>query len=114
MNEMNDVLEMSIEGGRSTLNETLEVSRLVYTQKSFNEKYVHNEKPAFNLHEKFDNITDRLRLSDKKKFFKNSLYRWFPPLKWIPKYDIQANLLSDTVSGITIGILQITQGECVF
>ena len=34
----------------------------------------------------------------------------FPFFKWITEYDYKANLFSDFISGLTIGIIQIPQG----
>ncbi len=34
----------------------------------------------------------------------------FPFFKWITEYDYKANLFSDFISGVTIGIIQIPQG----
>lgn len=38
------------------------------------------------------------------------LFQRLPFFKWITEYDYRANLFSDFISGITIGIIQIPQG----
>jgi MFS superfamily sulfate permease-like transporter len=42
--------------------------------------------------------------------FKNYIKDRFPIIKWLLGYNIRENLLADTISGITIGIVHIPQG----
>ena len=44
-------------------------------------------------------------------FFKRQLFKRIPFLEWIQHYNIKEWLVSDIVSGITIGIVHIPQGK---
>lgn len=46
--------------------------------------------------------------------FKIFLLNLFPIFGWLPKYDWKNSLTSDVVGGITVGVLQIPQGEWSF
>ena len=80
------------------------ITRKVFSQRKFNEKYLKNEKPIFDIKRKFKNIS--LRNVNIKK----QLYARLPILRWLLKYKIRENFILDLVSGITVGIVQITQG----
>ncbi|KAE8623638.1 hypothetical protein XENTR_v10005682 [Xenopus tropicalis] len=41
---------------------------------------------------------------------KNFIFRLFPILSWLPKYNIKGNLLNDALGGISAGTIQIPQG----
>ncbi|GAV08961.1 hypothetical protein RvY_18577 [Ramazzottius varieornatus] len=56
------------------------------------------------LHSTFHSRTDCRRIIKKKVF------RAFPLLTWLPRYDIRQNLLKDLIAGITVGIMNIPQG----
>jgi hypothetical protein len=45
---------------------------------------------------------------------KNYLLERFPFFTWITKYDYKENLLKDIIAGLTIGIIQIPQGNFFF
>ncbi|KFO32002.1 sulfate transporter [Fukomys damarensis] len=40
---------------------------------------------------------------------KNMIFRFFPVLQWLPKYDLKKNLLGDVMSGLIVGILIVPQ-----
>lgn len=42
---------------------------------------------------------------------KKSFFSLFPILLWLPKYDYRKWLLSDLVSGFTVGMVQVPQGR---
>jgi hypothetical protein len=44
-------------------------------------------------------------------FFKRQLFKRVPFLQWIQEYNIKEWLVSDIVSGLTIGIVHIPQGK---
>jgi hypothetical protein len=44
-------------------------------------------------------------------FFKRQLFKRIPFLEWIRQYNIKEWLVSDIVSGLTIGIVHIPQGK---
>ena len=72
------------------------------TVKSFRELYGYSKKEQL-LWNKF---TRGLSLPNKKIFF--SL---FPIIKWLPNYHIRDWLISDLVSGFTVGMFQVPQGK---
>jgi sulfate anion transporter 6 len=93
-----------------TPENTLEIRRQIYTQKTFDTKYIPNEKIAFNFKNKFQKYYIKFKTLNKKRVLKKQLYNRLPVLKWLPNYKIRQNFISDLVSGVTIGIIQITQG----
>lgn len=53
---------------------------------------------------------NKINSKKKKCRLKSFIYKWLPPLTWLINYNVKENLMSDVISGITIGIVQITQG----
>uniref|UniRef100_A0A8B9L7Y2 Solute carrier family 26 member 9 n=1 Tax=Astyanax mexicanus TaxID=7994 RepID=A0A8B9L7Y2_ASTMX len=41
---------------------------------------------------------------------KSLLFRHFPVLSWLPKYNFRQNLLTDVISGVSAGTIQVPQG----
>ena len=74
----------------------------VLTVKSFRELYGYNKKNEF-LWNKF-----RRKFSFSKKQYFFSL---LPIIKWFPKYNVQEWLISDLISGFTVGMVQVPQGK---
>ncbi|XP_066528454.1 solute carrier family 26 member 9-like [Hoplias malabaricus] len=78
-------------------------------------------RPAYSLPE-FDEEFERKRrsfpLGDKvKKVFrcssgrlKSLLFRHLPILSWLPKFNFRQNLLTDVISGVSAGTIQVPQG----
>lgn len=88
---------------------TLYFSRNELNENSLVEKY--SFKPV-----KSDNIFHSTK-NYLVKYYKPSrtcmlsyFFQRFPFFKWISEYDYRANLFSDIIAGITIGIIQIPQG----
>ena len=44
-------------------------------------------------------------------WLKSFIVRLFPILDWLPKYSWKANLASDVISGATVAVMHIPQGE---
>ena len=74
------------------------------TEKRFREIYGYKkvEPPAFVMKEKLW----KLFVPTKK-----SVFKFFPVLKWLPKYDMKSSFLHDLITGLTIGTMQIPQGN---
>ncbi|XP_036447954.1 solute carrier family 26 member 9-like [Colossoma macropomum] len=78
-------------------------------------------RPAYSqpeFDEEFDRKTRSFPLGDKvKKVFscssgrlKSLLFRHLPVLGWLPKYNFRQNLLTDVISGVSAGTIQVPQG----
>jgi hypothetical protein len=54
-----------------------------------------------------ENICDSIKNLKAREIIEN----FCPVLQWIPKYSARDNLMSDVVSGFTVAIMHIPQGE---
>lgn len=69
------------------------------------------EKPCLNLERSVKIKTRRcFKNAQKKKFYKSLIFKHLPVLEWLPKYSIKSYLVSDMLSGFTVGIMNIPQG----
>ena len=61
--------------------------------------------------------TDELAFELKERLWKlfvptkKSLFNFFPILKWLPRYNFKSSFVQDLITGLTIGTMQIPQGE---
>jgi len=42
------------------------------------------------------------------------LLRFLPFLQWVSNYSLKKDLLADIVSGFTVGVMKVSQGEMIF
>ena len=63
-------------------------------------------------------IPDKKARFTKKRIYeylipsKTKLLNFIPLLKWLPKYKFKSMFFQDLITGLTIGSMQIPQGEC--
>ncbi|XP_037551735.1 prestin [Nematolebias whitei] len=66
------------------------------------------------LHRKDNSITFRQRLADKLRCSseraKAVVFSFLPILTWLPSYPVKKYLLSDVISGLSTGVVQLPQG----
>lgn len=82
----------------------------IFTVEKLNERYEMNE----NFHKTpLDSTWNYIKKYYKPTptFFKRQLFKRIPFLDWIRNYSVKEWLLSDIVSGLTIGIVHIPQGK---
>ncbi|XP_072033239.1 prestin-like [Amphiura filiformis] len=91
---------------RKRMHVQLEIDRPIYSETEFQKQYKHLEKDDSNL----DKLKKRI---DKIELTPSSLWRFIqrlvPIVKWLPNYKIKSDLLWDTISGITTGIMRVPQ-----
>jgi hypothetical protein len=58
----------------------------------------------------------RKRCSDnwKKWSFRNTVRGLLPITEWLPKYKLKKDLPADIAAGLTLGIMNIPQGKCMY
>ncbi|XP_072553254.1 solute carrier family 26 member 9-like [Salminus brasiliensis] len=80
------------------------INRPAYSQPDFDEEFVRKRR-SFPLGDKVRKV---FRCS--KGRLKNLLFRHLPVLSWLPKYNFRQNLLTDVISGVSAGTIQVPQG----
>jgi len=95
----------------SGLRMKVKVNRPVYTQLEFNEKY------NFKTEDRSKNVSQRLcdllykQCSPSSTCVKKSLLSVFPFIGIMRQYNLRQDLFSDIISGLTVGIMHIPQGQ---
>ncbi|XP_072033240.1 prestin-like [Amphiura filiformis] len=84
----------------------LEIDRPIYSENKFQEEYNHLEKDDSNL-DKLKKIADKIELTPSSLWC--FIQRLVPIVKWLPNYKIKSDLVGDTISGITTGIMRVPQ-----
>jgi hypothetical protein len=91
-------------------NELSQRKQSIFTVEKLNERY--------NLNHDFNDAPIQSTWNYVKKyykptpaFFKRQLFKRIPFIDWIRTYNIKEWLVSDLVSGLTIGIVHIPQGK---
>lgn len=94
----------------------LRVSRAVYDQPSFDATYgLCDPGPPLTPWESVKRYGRRIVKKTRNKrcnaqTFYRGLVKWIPFIGWIQKYDVRANLITDFIAGITVGVLNVPQG----
>lgn len=89
----------------------IELNRGILNDIEFNKKYQTNRIQSGNIIKSgINHVKKHYRPS--KQCTINFLLARFPLFSWLFKYDIKQNIVSDIISGITIGIVHIPQSKC--
>uniref|UniRef100_W5K1I4 Solute carrier family 26 member 9 n=1 Tax=Astyanax mexicanus TaxID=7994 RepID=W5K1I4_ASTMX len=80
------------------------INRSAYSQPDFDEEFGRRRR-SFPLGDKVKKV---FRCSSGR--LKSLLFRHFPVLSWLPKYNFRQNLLTDVISGVSAGTIQVPQG----
>ncbi|XP_071784286.1 prestin-like [Asterias amurensis] len=84
----------------------MKVSRPVYTEHEFQQGYEQNDlDQSASMRVRQFVGQQRCTLSSVKSFMTGR----FPIFKWLPAYEVRQNLLSDIISGLTVGTMRIPQ-----
>jgi len=93
----------------------ISIEREVLNVQRFNELYP--DRRATNDTKNLKAVCRQLKNCVKSPFkhpgvsIKAFFLRLLPILRWLPHYDIKECLVSDIISGITVGVMQIPQGK---
>ncbi|KAL6483367.1 hypothetical protein MHYP_G00082390 [Metynnis hypsauchen] len=80
------------------------VNRPAYSQPEFDEEF-DRKRRSFPLGDKVKKV-----FSCSSGRLKSLLFRHLPVLSWLPKYNFRQNLLTDVISGVSAGTIQVPQG----
>ncbi|KAI4898669.1 hypothetical protein NFI96_018000 [Prochilodus magdalenae] len=80
------------------------VNRPAYSQPEFDEEF-ERKRRRFPLGDKVKKV-----FSCSSERLKGVLLRHLPVLSWLPKYNFRQNLLTDVISGVSAGTIQVPQG----
>ena len=92
-------------------DDRLHVSRPVYSQETFDAAESARGALTRDVRTTSQRLADRLAKScrcDRKKA-KDFVLNQIPLLRWLPKYDLKANLIGDLMAGFTISVLHLPQ-----
>lgn len=84
---------------------TISIARPVYDDKGLKESFAKKDKKPT------PSLSDRTKQKWQKFSMKEQLKTWFPISTWLVNYDIKGKLLGDVLAGLTIGVVNIPQGE---
>ena len=88
---------------------TVVVDRPVYTQSEFDEGHEAQARKNTPLKESIKYKLSKCTCSS--QCLKAFLYKLFPFVNILRKYDVKSDLPNDIIAGLTVGIMQIPQGE---
>lgn len=87
------------------------IERPVFSQQKFDEGFSPGSRPQTTFRESFLKSCRKCQCS--KDCFLGFLYKIFPFIGIMKDYNIRTDLTGDIVSGLTVGIMHIPQGEAV-
>jgi hypothetical protein len=87
------------------------VHRPVYTQEEFDKDNQHHARH----HKTFKDwmIVKKKRNNCSGECFKRNLYKFLPFTKIMQHYNLKRDLVNDLISGLTVGVMHLPQGEVV-
>lgn len=88
------------------------IERPVFSQQKFDEGFSPGSRPQTTLRESFLKSCRKCQCS--KDCFLGFLYKIMPFIGIMKDYNIRTDLTGDIVSGLTVGIMHIPQGEAVW
>lgn len=83
----------------------IEINRPVYKQKEFDQEF-----SITNKSEPENNLLKKTLKNIAIKFYPNNILGIFTILNLITEYDYKKNLISDLLSGFTVGVMHIPAG----
>ena len=89
-------------------NNTVNIQRPVYTQEGFDDGFGMQEQGGFDVKAKLKKCVS---IECSKRCCKDSLYKFLPFIKIMKSYMPREDLPGDIISGLTVGIMNIPQGQ---
>ena len=87
----------------------IEINRDLLNQQEFDEEFKAAERPYKSLRQFFSEMKSGCECNS--RCFKKKMCNLFPIVKLPKYYDMPDDLINDTIAGLTVGIMQIPQGE---
>jgi hypothetical protein len=88
----------------------IQVDREAYNNNEFEEKFRFKKIQSENILKNAAHFCHK-NYKPTPSCMKNYLLDRFPIIKWMRNYNYRENIASDTVAGLTIGLIHIPQGE---
>jgi hypothetical protein len=89
------------------------MNRQTYTNSEFEEKFRFKKLESDNLIKNAANFC-RKNYKPSPSCMKNFVRDRIPVIKWMINYNFKENMIPDTISGITIGLIHLPQGQIKF
>ena len=109
MEQMDETADLPMVG--LVTKQKVVVDRPVYTQEEFDQGYNPITRHSKTMKERAGEMKSQYSCS--WSCFKSNLCKWLPFLAIMRGYDPKRDLLSDVMSGITVGVMHIPQGNAL-